>query len=101
MALFLRQQSCAQAHPLGAGSRFRNLCVNLRDYLCDVLKVRLCIIPRFLRARSALLSPTAPRRVPGFLDLAKNYSFLNWKLNIAHYPFPDGHYLDHSLEMTV
>ena len=40
---------------------FRNLGVNLRDRLCDV--------PTYVSAQSL-----------EFLDLAKNYSFLNWKL---------------------
>jgi len=40
---------------------FRNLGVNLRDRLCDV--------PTYVSAQSL-----------DFLDLAKNYSFLNWKL---------------------
>jgi hypothetical protein len=40
---------------------FRNLGVNLRDRLCDV--------PMYVSAQSL-----------DFLDLAKNYSFLNWKL---------------------
>jgi hypothetical protein len=40
---------------------FRNLGVNLRDRLCDV--------PRYASAQSL-----------DFLDLAKNGSFLNWKL---------------------
>ncbi len=40
---------------------FRNLGVNLLDHLCDV--------PTYVSAQSL-----------DFLDLAKNYSFLNWKL---------------------
>jgi hypothetical protein len=43
---------------------FRNLGVNLRDRLCDV--------PRYASAQSL-----------AFLDLAKNCSFLNWKLTLV------------------
>jgi len=53
---------------------FRNLCVNLRDCLCDVLQY-------------------ASAQPLDFLDLAKNCSFLNRKLRCVHPEFPDGHYL--------
>jgi len=43
---------------------FRNLCVNLRDRLCDV--------PMYASAQSL-----------DFLDLAENGSFLNWKLTLV------------------
>ncbi len=43
---------------------FRNLGVNLRDCLCDV--------PMYVSAQSL-----------EFLDLAKKYSFLNWKLTLV------------------
>ncbi len=43
---------------------FRNLGVNLRDRLCDV--------PKYASAQSL-----------NFLDLAKNSSFLNWKLTLV------------------
>jgi len=43
---------------------FRNLCVNLRDRLCDV--------PMYASAQSL-----------DFLDLTENGSFLNWKLTLA------------------
>ncbi len=52
---------------------FRNLCVNPRDCLCDVLQY-------------------ASAQPLGFLDLAKNCSFLNRKLHCVHREFPDGHY---------
>ena len=32
-------------------------------------------------------------RVPGFLELAKNFTFLIWKLPSAHKEFMDGHCL--------
>jgi len=51
---------------------FRNLGVNLRDSLCDVLK--------YVSAQSL-----------DFLDLAQKFSFLNWKLSGAQNPFVDGH----------
>jgi prepilin-type processing-associated H-X9-DG protein len=51
---------------------FRNLGVNLRDSLCDVLKY----------ASSQFLD---------FLDLAQKFSFLDWKHNNAQYLFVDGH----------
>jgi hypothetical protein len=56
---------------------FRNLGVNLRDRLCDV--------PRYASAQSL-----------DFLDLAKNCSFLNWKLapvSMVQKSLVDGHYL--------
>ncbi len=43
---------------------FRNLGVNLQDCLCDV--------PMYVSAQSL-----------DFLDLAKKYSFLNWKLTLV------------------
>jgi hypothetical protein len=43
---------------------FRNLGVTLRDCLCDV--------PMYASAQSL-----------DFLDLAKKYSFMNWKLTLA------------------
>jgi len=43
---------------------FRNLGVNLRDRLCDV--------PRHASAQSL-----------DFLELAKNFSFLDWKLTLV------------------
>jgi len=43
---------------------FRNLSVNLRD--------RLCGVPMYASAQSL-----------DFLDLAKNRSFLNWKLTLV------------------
>ena len=42
----------------------RNLCVNLQDFLCGVLQ--------YASAQSL-----------GFLDLAQNCSFMNWKLEFA------------------
>jgi hypothetical protein len=42
----------------------RNLCVNLQDFLCDVLQ--------YASAQSL-----------DFLDLAQNCSFMNWKLELA------------------
>jgi prepilin-type processing-associated H-X9-DG protein len=51
---------------------FRNLGVNLRVFLCDVLK--------YVSAQSF-----------DFLDLAKKFSFLDWKHNNAQYLFVDGH----------
>jgi len=42
---------------------FRHSCVNLRDCLCDILHL-------YASAQSL-----------GFLDLTKNFSFPNWKLN--------------------
>jgi hypothetical protein len=53
---------------------FRNFSVNLRDSLCGVLQ--------YASAQSL-----------DFLDLAKNFSFLIWKLLGAHKSFLDGHYL--------
>jgi hypothetical protein len=53
---------------------FRNLCVNLRDFLCGV--------PEYASAQSL-----------DFLDLAENRSFLNWKRPLLHPEFPDGHSL--------
>ena len=53
---------------------FRNLCVNLRDFLCGVRE--------YASAQSL-----------DFLDLAENRSFLNWKQPLLHPEFPDGHQL--------
>jgi hypothetical protein len=38
-------------------------------------------------------SHTCGADVPGSLDLAKNISFLDWKLATAQNQFVDGHYL--------
>ena len=38
----------------------------------------------------AVLSPTAAQRVPGSLDLAKNCSFLIWKLTRTYEKFMEG-----------
>ena len=51
---------------------FRNLFVNLRNFLC--------IVPRYVSAQFL-----------DFLDLAKNCSFLVRKLTDVHREFPDGH----------
>jgi len=51
---------------------FHNFCVNLRSWLCGVLKY----------ASAYLLD---------FLELVKNYSFLNWKLISAIILIMDGH----------
>jgi len=51
---------------------FHNLCVNLRDSLCDVLK--------YVSAQSL-----------DFLDLVKNASFLDWKRTSGQNLFVDGH----------
>ncbi len=53
---------------------FRNLCVKLRNCLCDVLQ--------YVSAQSL-----------DFLDLAKNCSFLNRKLRRVHPELLGGHYL--------
>ena len=47
---------------------FRNLCVNLLNFLCDV--------PRYASAQLLV-----------FLDLAENCSFLNWKLTLVPIEF--------------
>jgi hypothetical protein len=46
----------------------------------------MAIFLRILR----VLSPTPAVRVPGSLDLAKNISFLDWKLASAQILFVDG-----------
>jgi len=57
---------------------FRNLGVNRRDSLCDVLK--------HVSAQSL-----------DFLDLAQKFSFLDWKLTSVHNLFVDGHQQSNSL----
>ena len=53
---------------------FRNLGVKLRVSLCDVLS--------YVSAQTLV-----------FLDLAKNYSFLNWRPAVPTATLMDGHYL--------
>jgi len=57
---------------------FRNLGVNRRDSLCDVLK--------YVSAQSL-----------DFLDLAQKFSFLDWKLTSVHHLFVDGHQQNNNL----
>ena len=57
---------------------FRNICVNLRVCLCGVYSY-------------------ASAQPLDFLDLAKNCSFLNWKLSSVYNLFLDGRYLSSKL----
>ena len=52
---------------------FHNLGVKLRGSLCDV--------PKYVSAQPLV-----------FLDLAKNSSFMNWKLTVLTVELVDGHY---------
>jgi len=60
---------------------FRNLGVNRRDSLCDVLK--------YVSAQSL-----------DFLDLAQKFSFLDWKFTSVHNLFVDGHAASGNLSGT-
>ena len=51
---------------------FRNLCVKLRGFLCDVLL--------YVSAQPLV-----------FLDLAKNSSFMNWQPVVSNMELMDGH----------